>query len=345
MLGDMSRPVILMDPYPRTLDLIFDGATRAGLEEIGEVIWHEGDWPAADDFVDEHLPRATVLIGQSALPKARLDRAPLLQAVFNVESNFLPNVDYAECERRGIMVAATGPVFAQAVAEMALGLALGAARRIPQADTALRGGHETLYGAGDNQDSFLLAGKTVALIGCGNLGRALLPLLRPFGGTILAHDPWLAPERLRELGAEVVGLEEAFARAKVVFILAATTTENEGRIDRTCFRSMAPGGVVVLASRAGVVNFDDLLDAAADGHLRAAIDVWPEEPIPADHRARRTPNTILQAHRAGNVPEIWTGMGRMVVHDLARVLRGEHPEQCQVAAWAQVAKLRSKPVG
>lgn len=343
--GGMDKPVILLDPYPRMLDLIFDAETRARLEKIGEVIWHEGNEPASDAFVDEHLPRATVLIGQAALARERLDRAPSLRVVFNVESNFLPNVDYMECARRGIVVAATGPVFARPVAEMALGLALAAARRIPEADTAVRLGEETLYGTGDNHDSFLLSGRTLGLVGCGNLGRALVPLLRGFGGEILAHDPWLTEERLREIGVTPAALDEVFQRSAVVFILAATTTENAGGIDRRFFRAMARGSIVVVVSRAGVVNFDDLLDAAAAGHIRAAIDVWPEEPIPAGQRARSTPNTVLQAHRAGNIPEIWPDMGRMVVHDLERVLAGAAPERCQVAVAEHVAKLRSKPVG
>ena len=102
---------------------------------------------------------------------------------------------------------------------------------------------------------------------------------------------------------------------------------------------------MILVSRAGSVNFDDLLDAAASGQIRAAIDVWPDEPIPGDHRARRTPNTILQAHRAGNIPEIWPRMGQMVVDDLEMILRGLPPQRCQRAQWETVSRLRSKPVG
>jgi phosphoglycerate dehydrogenase-like enzyme len=339
------RPLILFDPYPRPLDLIFDPATRQRLEALGDVIWHDGLAPADPAHIDEHLPRASILVGQSALPKERLDRAPHLRAVFNVESNFLPNIDYAECHRRGIHVSATGPVFAAPVAEMALGLALACARRIPEADAAVRAGTETLYGTGDNHDSILLAGRTLALIGCGNLGKALLPLLRPFGGEILIHDPWIQPAVLRSLGATPVSLDAAFERAAVVFILAATTTDNTGTINRRHFRALPRGSIVVLVSRAGVMNFDDLLDAAADGHLRAAIDVWPDEPIPADHRARRTPNTVLQAHRAGNIPEIWPGMGEMVTDDIEWVLRGLAPQRCQRAVLETVSKLRSKPVG
>jgi phosphoglycerate dehydrogenase-like enzyme len=78
--------------------------------------------------------------------------------------------------------------------------------------------------------------------------------------------------------------------------------------------------------------------------VRVAVDVFPEEPIPAGHRARRTPNTLLSAHRAGNIPEIWRGMGEMVVDDLELVLRGLPPQRCQRAAPETVSRLRSKPV-
>jgi phosphoglycerate dehydrogenase-like enzyme len=130
----------------------------------------------------------------------------------------------------------------------------------------------------------------------------------------------------------------------VVFLLAATTTENAGQIGRLQFETIRKGGIVVLASRAGIVKFDELLDAAESGHIRAGIDVWPEEPIPANHRARKTPNTLLQAHRAGNIPEIWPWMGQFVVDDLESVLRGMPPQRCQRAMLETVIKLRSKPI-
>jgi phosphoglycerate dehydrogenase-like enzyme len=338
-----ARPLILLDPHPRPIDLIFDEPTKTRLEVLGEVVWHDGS-PATEEHIERYLPEAVALIGQTALPKERLDRARKLKVVFNVESNFLPNVDYEECHRRGIPVLSTGPVFAKPVAEMALGMALASARRVHEADAAIRKGQESLYGEGDNQDSFLLSGKTISLIGFGNLGRALLPLVRIFGGEILVFDPWIHPTVLREAGVTPASLEECFGRSSVVFLLAATTTENAGKIDGTYFNAMKKGGVVVLVSRAGIVDFDALLDAAASGHVRVAIDVWPEEPIPPGHRARSTPNTLLQAHRAGNIPEIWPWMGELVVDDLEQVLTGLPPQRCQRAQWETVAKLRSKPV-
>ena len=325
------------------MDSIFDRPTKERLEKLGRVIWHDGS-PAPAGHIDRFLPEAAAIIGQTDLNRERLDRAPNLKVVFNVESNFLPNIDYAECDRRGIPVLSTAPVFAKPVAEMALCMALSLARRVHQADASIRAGTETLYGEGDNHDSILLHGRPFALVGCGNVGRALLPLLRPFGGEILVCDPWIPPGVLVEMGVIPAALDECFARAAVVFLLAATTTENAGQIGRLQFETIRKGGIVVLASRAGIVKFVELLDAAESGHIRAGIDVWPEEPIPANHRARKTPNTLLQAHRAGNIPEIWPWMGQFVVDDLESVLRGMPPQRCQRAMLETVIKLRSKPI-
>jgi phosphoglycerate dehydrogenase-like enzyme len=339
----VQAPVILVDSYPRPIDLIFSPEDKARLEGLAPVIWHDGS-PAPDDLVEQYLPNTVALIGQTSLPRERLDRAPLLRLVANVESNFLPNIDYVECHRRNIHVISTGPVFAQPVAEMALGMAIAAARRMVDADAAIRRGDESLYGELDNYDSFLLAGKPLGLLGFGNLGRALLPLLRPFSNQILVHDPWIHTSVLRAAQVEPVGLDDLFARSQVLFILAATTTENQGSIGARHFAAMRKGSVVVLVSRSGVVDFPALLDAAANNHIRAAIDVFPVEPIPAGDPVRQVPNTVLSAHRAGNIPEIWTGMGEMVVDDLELVLRGLPPQRCQRAVLETVSRLRSKPI-
>jgi phosphoglycerate dehydrogenase-like enzyme len=130
-----------------------------------------------------------------------------------------------------------------------------------------------------------------------------------------------------------------------VFLLAANTSENTGRIGARHFASMVKGSVVVLLSRAALVNFPELLAAAASGHIRAGIDVWPEEPVPPDEPGRHTPNTLIQAHRAGSVPEIQPLIGQIVVDDLENILAGLPPQRCQRAVLETVARLRSIPVG
>jgi phosphoglycerate dehydrogenase-like enzyme len=162
---------------------------------------------------------------------------------------------------------------------------------------------------------------------------------------VLAHDPWLSDEALAELGVEPVGLVDLFARSRVVFVLAPPTTENPGAIGRDCFDAMERGSVVVLVSRAAVVDWPTLLDASRSGQIRAAVDVFPEEPIPPTEPARTTPGTILSAHRAGNVPEIWRQVGEMVADDLEAVFAGRSPQRMQRADPGTVERLRSRPIG
>ena len=183
-----AENVIILDPYPRDSNVVFSAEDKRRLEGLGRVIWHDGS-RAPDEQIDRYLPDAVALLGQADMPRERLDRAPHLRLIVNVEGNFLPNIDYAECFRRNIYVTAIAPVFAVSVSEMALGMAIAAARGMVDGDAKMRAGTESLYGVDDTADSFLLRGKTMGVIGCGNLGRELIPMLRPFQGEILAHDP------------------------------------------------------------------------------------------------------------------------------------------------------------
>src|SRR6266511_534320 len=81
-----AEPVILLDPYPRPIDLIFSPQDKARLERLGRVLWHDGA-PAAVEHIEQHLPTTVAIIGQTPMPRERLERAPQLQLIANVESN------------------------------------------------------------------------------------------------------------------------------------------------------------------------------------------------------------------------------------------------------------------
>ena len=335
--------LILFDPHPRKIDLIFSKEDKNRLKTLGRTLWYEGQ-RAPDDFIEQHIADAVAIIGQTALPKERLDKAKQLKAVFNVEGNFLPNIDYEECHKRNIHVLACAPAFAPAVAEMALGLMLVCARGITQADGDFRLGTEKYSGA-SNTDSLLLRGKTFGLVGCGNVGRNLLPFLRPFGGEIAVYDPWIHPHVLKQMGVRAVSLGELFQISNVVFIISAATTENQNIIDETHFNFMSKGSIVLRVGRAEVVDFDSLLDAVESNQIKAAIDVFPEEPLPLEHRARKIPNLILSGHRSGGLPETYREVGRMVADDLELIVRGLPPQRMQRAVPEVISRYRSKSVG
>jgi phosphoglycerate dehydrogenase-like enzyme len=331
-----------MDPYPRPIKLIFSPEDRDRLNALGQVLWYEGI-RAPDEHIEAHLPRTVALVGQTPMSRERLDRAAKLRAIFNVEGNFLPNIDYSECHRRNIRVLNCSRAFAPAVAELALGLALAAARGIIQSDVAFRRGEEK-YSAASNGDAKLLRGTTMGLLGCGNVARAMVPLIKPLAGRILVHDPWLHDHSVEDLGLFPVDLDTLMSRSDVLFVLSAATAENGRQLGTPQLARMQHGAIVVLVGRAEVVEFDALLDAADAGRIRAAIDVFPEEPVPPNARVRTTANVILSGHRAGGLPETYREIGRMVVDDLEMVLRGLSPTRMQPAVLETVDRHRSKPI-
>ncbi|MGZ6696698.1 MAG: NAD(P)-dependent oxidoreductase [Solirubrobacteraceae bacterium] len=335
------RP-ILVDPLPRTLDMICLPPVRARLEALGPLVGCE-DGPMPDAVIDRHLPDAVAVVGQTALDAGRIAAAPHLRAIVNVEGNLLPNVDYEACFARGIHVLVASPAFAPAVAEAALGMAIDLCRGITAADRAMRAGAE-VYGLESNRDAFLLQGADVGIVGAGALGRRLLALLAPFGCRVRAFDPWLPALRIREAGAEPVGLDELLRASRVVFVFAAATSDNAAMLGPRELDLLPRGACVVLASRAAVTDVDALVQRAAAGRLRAAIDVWPEEPLAASHPARTTDGLLLSAHRAGGMPEAFRAIGELAVSDLELVLRGLPPALCVRAERETVGRLRSRPV-
>ncbi len=335
--------LLLVDPHPRTLAMICDAPTRARLEALGELVVHEGG-PMPDDLVERHLPDAVAVVGQTDLGPERLARAPRLRVVVNVEGNLLGNVDYATCARRGIHVLVASAAFAPAVAEAALGMALDLARGLSAADRAMRAGVE-VYGLEGNRGAFTLAGADVGIVGLGDLGRSLLTLLGPFGCRVRAYDPWLPDVVVRAAGAEPVGdLDALLGASRVVFVLAAATSENEGMLGRAQLERLPHGAVVVLASRAAMADVDALVELAAAGRLRAAVDVWPQEPLPRDHPSRAVEGLLLSAHRAGALPSALRTIGALAVADLELVLRGLPPVACRRAERETAGRLRSRPV-
>lgn len=338
----MAEPVILVDPLPRTLDLICEPDVRRRLAALGRLEVSE-DRPMEDERVDRLLPQTVLLIGQTAMPRERLDRAAKLKAIFNVETNFLPNIDYRACQERGIWVLSPTAAFAPSVAEAALGMAIDLARGITAADRAFRAGTEA-YGLAANEGCFELSGSPVGLIGFGDLGRTLRQLLVPFRTPVTVYDPWLPDDAILAQDCRPAPLDALLASCRVVFVFASPTTENQGFIGARELALMRPGSVFLLMSRASVVDFPAMLEAAQSGRIKVATDVFPDEPVPPGDPIRAADRLLFSAHRTGGMPEALHRIGKMIVADAELVLRGLPPQLCRRADPGIAARLRSKPV-
>ena len=341
MTSSDPKPTIILRPAPQTAARIFTPEKLIELHERFTVVDLETD--DRPEALDEALPPTFAIIGQPALDRAHLERAPQLRAVCNVEGNFFPNIDYEACYEQGIYVLGCGPAYAQAVAEMSLGLALDLARGISREDRAFREGTEH-YVADGNEQSILLRGSTVGLLGYGNLGRALHRLLTPFDTRTLVHDPWLPDAVLQQAGMHPAGLDEVISGSQFLFVFATVTAESEHLLGARELDLVPPGGRVILVSRAAVADFEALHQRIRDGRFLAAIDVWPEEPMPADSAFRSLEGLVFSGHRAGGIPQAFTAIGDMVLDDLYQIQRGLPPVRMQVAARELVSRYRNRPV-
>ncbi len=339
-----EKPLVLIaDPEPRTLDMIFEPEVMEKLEALATVRVHAEGARLSAAELDAALAEAVICVGQIDLPAERLQRMPKLRAIFNVEGNFLPNIDYGWCLDHGVHVLNTSPVYATSVAETALGMALDLCREITATHEAFRAGTET-WGLASNAGSFLLTGAKVGIVGLGDLGRRLREMLVPFRCEVRVFDPWLAERRIVEQDCVPSSLDDLFRRSRVVFLFASSTSENQGFIGERELALMPRGSVVLVMSRAGVIDFEALERAVRSGHVRAGIDVFPVEPLPADAPIRRCEGVLLSSHRSGGMRESFLEIGRLVLGDAELILRGLPPQLCRRAERETVARMRSRPV-
>ena len=337
-----DKPVVLLRPAPQITSRIFTDDALRRLHERYTVI--DGEADPSEELIDACLPDVFAIVGQPDLPRQRLERAPNLRGILNVEGNFFQNVDYEFCFQRGINVVACMPTYAQAVAEFSLGLAIDLARGISREDRAFRAGREG-YVFRSTGDSILLRGSAMGILGYGNIGRALLPLLEPFRPAVVrCYDPWLPDSVLREAGMEPATLDEVLSTSTFLFVLATVTDESTHLLNAENMRRIPEAARVVLSSRAAVVDFEALVRYVAEGRFLAATDVWPEEPAPADHPARQVEGMVLQAHRAGGIQQAFDQIGEMVLDDMALMEQGLPPVRNQPAVRELVTRYRSKPV-
>jgi len=329
---------VIFDPHPRESELIFSESDWQLLNSHYQLL----EPPLVNEmaFYDAHIATARYIIGQPPLDRALLEKADNLRAIFNVESNFLDNMDYQTCFNRGIHVLSTSPVFAMPVAELGLGLALSLLRDIPAADQAFQQGSE-VYGLEGNRDARMLTGAKVGFIGFGDLGVALHSVLRGFDCQVNVYDPWLPASILQRSSVNVASLHTVLTTSDIIFVVAATTNTNAGSLGEDEFALMQKGASLVLLSRAGVVDFAALIAAVNAGHIKAATDVFPTEPVPQDDVIRRTPNMIFSPHRAGALDQAFKQMGRFVIEDMQLMDAALAPRCCKRAERETVGRWRS----
>ena len=192
-------PKVIVDPFFRSMDDIFSAADAARLAGLVEVVWGRDD-PMPPATFEAAVPEAFAVVSAGWRYGDVLADAASLRAILTVSGGWPPELDYAYCFEHGIRVLSAAPAFAEAVAEMALALALTSSRDIVTEDRAVRATDERWLSTAASLGTFLLTGKRIGFVGFGNIGRRLRALLEPFGCELCAYDPWLTDAYLRDEG-------------------------------------------------------------------------------------------------------------------------------------------------
>jgi len=329
---------ILLDPAGRRMREIFSEEDIASLRAWFDVVWAKDEPIPLESF--EREKQSLFAVVGCGWRFGAVDGMPALRAILDVGGG-LPRpdtLDYETCFKRHIRVLTCAPAFGPMVAEMALAMALDCAREVSLGDRLFRSGEERYLHAG-NTDTFTLFGRRVGFVGYGGLAQTLQPLLEPFRCPITVYDPWLTERHLRNAGVAPSSLDEVMSESDVIFVLAIPTSHNKAMVTRRHLEMIRPGRVFVLMSRAHVVDFDALTDLVLGGRFKAAVDVFPEEPLAKDHPIRRAESAVLSAHRAGAVKDDLRLIGRMVTDDLDAMNRGLPPHRMQNAEPELVFRL------
>ena len=283
-----------------------------------------GDWSvriAAEDRLGDELARAEALIPEHLrADEALLDKAPRLR--FIQTGAGYDNVDLAACSRRGIRVCSAAGVNAGAVAEHVMALLLSRYKNIPALDRGMKERREVgelRYAGGE------LAGKTVGIVGLGAVGSRVAALCGAFGMRVLG----CSRSGRTPPGVEPRALDSLCRESDVISLHVPLTEETRDLVDAAFLARMKGGALLINSSRGGVVNEEDLVRALRDGRIGGAcLDVFREEPLPADSPLRGLENVILTPHTAGypDGPGFHRRRYAFFAENIARFLRGETPE-------------------
>ncbi|HEY7784813.1 MAG TPA: phosphoglycerate dehydrogenase, partial [Pyrinomonadaceae bacterium] len=241
-----------------------------------------------------------------------LDKSPDLRVVGRAGVG-VDNIDVAAATEHGVVVMNAPDGNTITTAEHTLALIIALARRVPQANASLKSGNW-------ERKRFIgveLQGKTLGIVGLGRIGRVVASRARAFGMTIVAFDPFIAPEQAKDLDIELAPLEEVFARADFLTVHTPLTNETRGIIDDDAFAKMKKGVRIINCARGGLIKENALYEAIKSGIVAgAALDVFEKEPPTSEQPLLTLDEVIVTPHLGASTAEAQEGVAFTVAEQM-----------------------------
>jgi lactate dehydrogenase-like 2-hydroxyacid dehydrogenase len=277
----------------------------------------ESDYDVLHDIDAAADVTIVLTAGNIGLSRAQMDKLPALRLIA-VNGVGVDAVDLAEAGRRGIAVTTTPDVLSLAVAEMALGLALDAGRRIAEGDRFVRAGQWAANGKLALGTSVLQ--RRAGILGYGRIGRRLADLLRGMGMPVLYTARSERPDAPDAYRPDAIALARD---CDLLFVTAAGGAETRGLVDAGVLEALGPQGILVNVARGPVVDADALAHALTQGIIHGAgLDVFDNEPeVPQS--LLEAPNCVLTPHIGSATAEARRAMAQLVLDNIAAHVAGQ----------------------
>jgi D-3-phosphoglycerate dehydrogenase len=253
-----------------------------------------------------------VVRSETKVTAALLDAAPRLRVVGRAGVG-VDNIDVLGATTRGVVVMNAPDGNTITTAEHTLALLIAMARRLPQANSSLKAGRW-------DRKAFVgteLQGKTLGIIGLGRIGRVVANRARAFGMSIVAYDPFIAPEQARDMQIELAALDDVFKQADFLTVHTPLTAETRGIVGESAFAKMKKGVRIINCARGGLVDETALLKAIKSGVVAgAALDVFAEEPPATDNPLLSLEDVIVTPHLGASTAEAQEGVAFTVAEQM-----------------------------
>jgi len=274
------------------------------LTERAEVVFFEEPFKDADSIA-KALAGFEIIIAmreRTRFPKELIERLPKLRMIA-LTGGRTWTMDFDALNARSIVVSHTGGTHSTAAtAELALGLLLSAARHIPRADASVRkGGFQGGVPVGQ-----VLEGKTLGVIGLGKIGSKMARYGQALGMRVLAWSQNMTEEKAAAAGAKRVDKAVLLSESDAISLHLVLSDRTRGIIGAQDLARMKPDAILVNTSRGPLVDEAALVEKLENGNLIAALDVYAQEPLPADHPLRSQPNAILTPHLGYCTREVYS---------------------------------------
>jgi D-3-phosphoglycerate dehydrogenase len=295
--------------------LVTDDVSDSGLQPLLDAgIAVEKRLKLSPTELTEALQGCTGLVvrSETKVTSELLESAPNLRVIGRAGVG-VDNIDVGAATMRGVVVMNAPDGNTITTAEHTIALLVSLARQIPQANSSLKAGKW-------ERKKFIgveLQGKTLGIIGLGRIGRVVAGRARALGMTIVAYDPFIAPDQAHDLEIELAPLEEVYMRADFLTVHTPLTNETRGLIDREVLSKMKHGARIINCARGGLVDENALYEAIKSGAIAgAAIDVFSQEPPPADHPLLSLEEVIVTPHLGASTTEAQEGVAFTVAEQM-----------------------------